>query len=322
MISVVIPVYNCEKYLHDSIKSLVNQTIFDKLELVFVDDGSTDNSRDIIKKYVNIYDNMKLVVQDNMGVSVARNRGIKESKGEYVCFFDADDLAEPRLYEKLYKLLIENDADISIVDYSMLFENGIEKKHRPSVFEIWDSKDESLKKFFVGKLICTNPVDKMFSRKILDNITFPIEYAIGEDMYFVYNAIKKSNRVVIDSTSVMYKYRIHPESAMKKEFSEKHIGAVKLAEKILSDFERGEFLYDYAEANYVHEICKMFGLMYRKNQSLKKFANKTKIYKTYMKQYSIIKAFKYMEQKHVMALILMKISPRLYTLVYKMMKVG
>ena len=108
MISIIIPVYNCEKYLQNGIESLIKQTIFNELEFVFVDDGSTDNSRNIIRKYVDIYENMTLIVQSNAGVSAARNRGIKESKGEYIAFFDADDIALPSLYEKLYDLLKNN----------------------------------------------------------------------------------------------------------------------------------------------------------------------------------------------------------------------
>lgn len=94
MISVIVPVYNCEKYLDKSIQSLINQTIFDDLEIIFVDDGSYDRSADIIKLYIEKYPNLTLICQKNKGVSAARNRGIGEAHGDYVTFFDADDLAE------------------------------------------------------------------------------------------------------------------------------------------------------------------------------------------------------------------------------------
>ena len=113
MISVIVPVYNCEKYLDKSIQSLINQTIFDDLEIIFVDDGSYDRSSDIIKLYIEKYPNLTLICQKNKGVSAARNRGIGEAHGDYVTFFDADDLAESTLYERLLFLITENCADLS-----------------------------------------------------------------------------------------------------------------------------------------------------------------------------------------------------------------
>ena len=321
MISIIIPVYNCEKYLQNGIESLIKQTIFNELEFVFVDDGSTDNSRNIIRKYVDIYENMTLIVQSNAGVSEARNRGIKESKGEYIAFFDADDIALPSLYEKLYDLLKNNSSDISIVDYSMVFENGEEKKHRQEIIREWENKDEALESFFSESIICTNPVDKMFTRKIVEKISFPEGYAIGEDMFFVYKAICEAHKIVIDTTQALYKYCLHPDSAMKKKFEDKHFDAVRLAKKILDEFEKNSKLYDYAEANYVHEICKMLGLLYRENVE-QEYVEKVSKYKKYIKQYSIFKALKYMDKKHVIALELMKVSPILYIKIYKAMKVG
>lgn len=144
LISVIIPVYNCEKYLEKSISSLLNQTIFNRIEFIFVDDGSTDKSYEIIKKYKKLYRNFVLFHQDNMGVSAARNLGIKIANGKYIAFFDADDIALPRLYEKLYELILESDADISIVDYSMVFNDGREKKHRINTKKNWTDSNKTI----------------------------------------------------------------------------------------------------------------------------------------------------------------------------------
>ncbi|MDK2808980.1 MAG: hypothetical protein PWP24_1717, partial [Clostridiales bacterium] len=94
MISVIVPVYNCEAYLDESIQSLLQQTYFEQLEVIFIDDGSKDNSAKIICKYTEKYSNMRLIRQSNGGVSAARNRGIEAASREYIAFFDADDIAE------------------------------------------------------------------------------------------------------------------------------------------------------------------------------------------------------------------------------------
>ena len=88
MISIIVPVYNCENYLEKSIESLLKQTFFRQLEIILVDDGSTDTSASIMKKYAEKYKNIKVVSQRNSGVSAARNHGIEEATGEYIAFFD------------------------------------------------------------------------------------------------------------------------------------------------------------------------------------------------------------------------------------------
>lgn len=228
LISVIVPVYNCEKYLTRGIDSLVNQTYFEKLEIIFVNDGSTDKSELIIDSYVSRYNNMRLFTQCNKGVSAARNTGIEKSNGSYIAFFDADDVAEPKLYETLYKLLINNEADISIVDYSMIFLDGTSKKHRDNCFKILSDKSDILQSFFCSNLICTNPVDKLFTRKAIENVHFPEGYAIGEDMFFVYKSLCTAKKIVIDSSQVLYKYCIHHGSAMKTSFSDKNFDYIIL----------------------------------------------------------------------------------------------
>lgn len=319
-VSVVVPVYNCENYLRKSINSLINQTIFENIEFIFVDDGSTDRSAEIINEYCQNYDNMIFIRQTNKGVAAARNRGMQEAKGEYISFFDADDIAKKNLYEKLYHLINDNSADISVVDYSMVFEDGTEKKHRGNLNKILN-KNDAMKSFFSDNTICSNPVDKMFRKDIVKSCEFPYGYAIGEDMFFVYQALKKSNKIVIDSTESLYIYCIHSGSAMKKKFSDKYIDAVRLAGRILSDYPRKEKLYNYAEANYIHEICKMLGLMYQSNANISDFECVDK-YKVIMNNYSIRKAHKYMSKKHLIALLLMRFSPSIYCYVYKILRIG
>lgn len=321
LVSVIIPVFNCEKYLKNSINSLISQTIFEKIEFIFVNDGSTDNSLDIICSYVDKYENFKVYSQINKGVSAARNLGISKSIGDYICFFDADDEADPNLYEILLELITEYSCDISVVDYSMIFDGKTEKKHRPTINTVFNSSSEMLKSFFSQNLICNNPFDKMFRREIIKNIKFPEGYAIGEDMFFVYKALLSSSSLVLNSSYTLYKYILHPQSAMKSSFSEKYFHPICLSKKILDDFEKNDEMYCFAEANYIHEICKMVSLFY-KTEINKLYLDRIFDYRKILKKYSIFKAVKYMDKKHVVALELMKISPYLYNFIYKILKVG
>ena len=102
MISVIIPIYNVEKYLTKCIESVINQT-YKNLEIILVNDGSTDNSKEIIDKYSSIDSRIKVINKKNGGLSDARNVGIELAKGEYITFLDSDDWIELNMYEKLYK---------------------------------------------------------------------------------------------------------------------------------------------------------------------------------------------------------------------------
>ena len=116
LLSVIIPVYNADKYLKNTFDSLISQTVFQNLEIIIINDGSTDNSRNICEEFQKNYDNAVLINQQNFGVSAARNAGIKISRGKYITFLDADDYIENNLYEKELDLIISNNADITGFD--------------------------------------------------------------------------------------------------------------------------------------------------------------------------------------------------------------
>lgn len=320
-VSVIVPVYNCEQFLDRSMYSLINQTIFDRLEIIVINDGSTDGSLSKLMKYGNNYSNIRIISKRNEGVSVARNVGIDSANGKYIAFFDADDEAEPFLYEKLYELCTQKKADIGIVDYSMVFHDGKAVKHRENIEYEWIDMQSAMKSFFSENLICTNPVDKLFSKEIAKRIKFPAGFAIGEDMWFVYKAIGLSKKIVLNANESLYKYCLRVNSAMKSEFSKKNFDSVELADRIRMDIDKSDELYEYANANYIHEICKMLALLY-KGEKKNEFYDAAKKYEKDLKDYSIIRAIKYMSTKHIFGLELMKLSPKLYLFIYRLLRIG
>lgn len=319
MISVIVPVYNCEKYLDKSIQSLINQTIFDDLEIIFVDDGSYDRSSDIIKLYIEKYPNLTLICQKNKGVSAARNRGIGEAHGDYVTFFDADDLAESTLYERLLFLITENCADLSCVNYLKCFPDGVEKIQKRNTQEILYG-DEIIKSFFSSNVLCNNTFDKLFKLSIVEQIKFPEGYAIGEDMFFVFEYLMKCKKIAIDTTQCLYKYCIRDNSAMKSDFNKKYFDAIDLSKKMIDMFQIGSKLYNLAEANWIHEICKMLALYYKCEEN--QYNDEIMSYYRLLRDYPINKAIKYLDKKHFFALFIMRISPKLYVKLYEILHVG
>lgn len=121
-ISVIVPVYNVEKYLDKCVQSILNQT-YENIELVLIDDGSTDGSSKICDKYGKIDSRVKVIHKENGGLSSARNRGIDEAVGKFITFIDSDDYIHHQMLEILYEGIIKNKSDISICEYRRFDEN-------------------------------------------------------------------------------------------------------------------------------------------------------------------------------------------------------
>ncbi|MDD4036128.1 MAG: glycosyltransferase [Bacilli bacterium] len=121
-ISIIIPVYNTEQYLKKCIESILNQTI-DGIEVIIVNDGSTDNSLDIINKYQKKYNNIVVINQPNSGQGSARNAALDIARGEYIGFVDSDDWVNPEMYEKLYKRAKDDGSDIVVCDFVNVYSN-------------------------------------------------------------------------------------------------------------------------------------------------------------------------------------------------------
>ena len=122
-ISIVVPVFNVEKFLKKCIESIISQS-FSNFEVLLVNDGSTDGSLDICLQYTKIDDRVKVINKKNGGLSDARNAGIKYATGKYICFIDSDDFIEKEYLQKLYKNIVKYNSDVSMCEYFITDENG------------------------------------------------------------------------------------------------------------------------------------------------------------------------------------------------------
>ena len=178
MISVIVPVYNVEKYIRACLDSIINQTYRD-LEIILVDDGSTDNSGAICDEYAKKDSRIKVIHKENGGQSVARNIGLQKAKGEFIGFVDSDDSIELDMFESLFSAI--QNVDIAICGYNLVagdkrIESGLLGQNKTlNQAELW--------KEIFGNL--NNAVwNKLFRRELLSGICFDAKFAHGEDLIF------------------------------------------------------------------------------------------------------------------------------------------
>lgn len=199
-VSVIIPVFNVEKYLATCIESLINQTLYD-IEFIFINDGSEDNSQQIIEEFQKKDSRIILINQANQGVSVARNIGIETANGEYIGFVDADDYLETDMYERLWHISTTIQVDI-VVSGFITEQNGaliIEKTSLP-INTVIDKKyiQENIILSFLKEDSLNSCCNKLYRKKIINSntINFPSGIAHGEDGLFNIQCFNVSNKVL------------------------------------------------------------------------------------------------------------------------------
>lgn len=200
-ISVIIPVYNTEKYLEQCLESVLNQTLQD-IEIICVDDGSTDNSLEILKTFAQKDKRIIILTQQNQGQSVARNKGIEIAKGEYIGFVDSDDWISSEMLEKMYANAEEFESDITMCSFTIFNEKTAETNTSDSYMSLdlfpntFENRNFSFKETydFIFR-ICVSPCNKIYKRDFIikNNILFP-EGLFFEDNVFFYKAFMQSER--------------------------------------------------------------------------------------------------------------------------------
>lgn len=221
-ISLVVPIYNVEKYLRKCLDSLLAQT-FSDIEIILVNDGSSDNSLGICEEYLQKDTRITLINKKNGGLSDARNVGLKIAKGDYIGFVDSDDWVEPNMYEVLYKLSIKENADISTC---LLRVHSKDKKHvqySPYVFKVFDSKN-AIHSLYKGELSGFAAYNKLYRRSLFENIQFPIGrvYEDAAIMYILYNTANK----IAFTNKPLYNYLRREGSITNSGFSEKRFDII------------------------------------------------------------------------------------------------
>lgn len=196
-ISIIVPVYNVEKYVEKCIQSLINQS-YKNIEIILVDDGSNDRSNKIIDEYAKVDSRILTIHQKNKGVSAARNAGLKVATGEYVGFVDPDDYVDYQMYETMLKKIELNMSDLAVCGFSKV----TELSDKEEIFEIKDELIspkkcvEDLFDFRGGYAIKPSVWNKLFRRDKIGDLKFDENIGISEDLKFVVQYILKCNSIV------------------------------------------------------------------------------------------------------------------------------
>ncbi len=217
LVSVIIPVYNREKYIEECLKTVLNQS-YKNFEIIIVDDGSTDNSYNICENIAQTESRIKLFKEDHKGVSNARNKALDNAQGEYVIFVDSDDVIHPELLKNLTDAMVHTNADIAGTDIINVCESNWNKvdeyivnDSKESVFE-YKTNDEAINKMFSGGSPINLAGGTMLKTSLISDTRFRTDLFIAEDFYFVYeNLIKGAN--VVYTNPKRYFCRIHNKNS-------------------------------------------------------------------------------------------------------------
>ncbi len=229
--SVIIPVYNSENYIFRCVDSIMSQG-YDDIEVLVVNDGSTDNTRKSLDELGLKYDKLKVYHKINGGVSSARNYGLEKSSGEYIVFVDSDDYVLDGYFSFLHKVLDENNPDCLILNYFVGSDRGVfESDCKYTIRNSCPlSRDESIELFLKG-LIPPSSCVKVFKRSIISDLKFPIGVSIGEDAVFTIFYLLECENVLIDINRY-YVYSQDSGGVTKKNFTKKKLldalGSVEL----------------------------------------------------------------------------------------------
>lgn len=247
IISVIVPVYNVERYIAQCIESLIHQSYL-KLEIILVDDGSSDRSGSICDAYAKNDERIIVIHQKNGGAASARNAGLRIARGEYLSFVDSDDYLDTEAYSILITTMRETDSDV--VEYAFredYLNNYTDKVYFDTLKEF---STEDYLKLYTSHWISGLAWDKLFKRSLFYNIYYE-EGHIIDDEFFTYQGVMHAEKIIYLPV-VLYHYRMRKSSVMRNKTTVEKMLFDRLAystirrEKIVERFPRLKQLFDYS----------------------------------------------------------------------------
>lgn len=249
MISVVVPVYNIEKFIGRCIDSILAQTYRD-YEIIIIDDGSTDESAQICDLYADNYNNIKVIHKKNGGLSSARNEGIRIASGQYICFIDSDDCISKDYLKTLYNLCIKYSCDIAMGEY-IDFKNINDLEYKEmQIVNMYNSREAQKlllgEKYVSATIIC----NKLFDINIFKDLSFQ-EGVINEDEAIIYKIYEKAKKIAI-CDAVLYGYYKREGSITKSKFSNKNLAFLEISK------DRVDFFCKKGDVELYHLFLKQY----------------------------------------------------------------
>ena len=231
LITVIVPVYNGENHLENCIRSIESQT-YANIEVVIVNDGSTDGTAAVCDRLRTGYDNVSVLTISGEGVSVARNVGVGAAKGDYITFVDADDRLCPETLKVLYDSMVDTGSDIAGCGF---FVWGTEEEWKQGAVRAKTSDGRAagqtdvydIDRYLKEALLCGNSRcwSKLYRREIFGKVRFPENLTIGEDMLFLVKMLPHVSKIV-ETDYKGYGYFQNPSGAMKREFTSRYMDQI------------------------------------------------------------------------------------------------
>ena len=319
LISVVIPVYNVEKYISKTIESVLLQSYIN-FELILVDDGSLDNSGKICDRYSVKDKRVKVIHKQNGGVSSARNVGIELAAGKYIAFIDGDDFVSECYLETLYNMLISNNVDMAVQVYYNMYSTGREKSVKENInkvmsawqfieFEILEGRD-------------TSPYVKLYKADIIkkNNVRFDESITNLEDMLFLFCYAKECDSVFYNTNEVNYYRIIRMDGVVFSKFSVKKLTAMEARHRV----------FEYLEMNKQNFLMKQIrcelndGISFWVEMLASNYFGKelSDVKKYTLKRMLYLLKNKHLCLKSLIKIVLLSIIPNVYCLIRRYFKKG
>ncbi len=250
-VSIIVPVYNTEKYLKKCFKSITEQT-YSNLEIIIVDDGSTDDSGRLCDEYAQFDDRVMVIHKENGGLSSARNEGLRNSTGEYLTFVDSDDYISKDFVEKSLDLCKKYGADISVLNMVYVSETYNDECFVSDKIDITElTREEAIKASLYQKLFSCCAPGKLYRNNTFNNIEFPLN-RLSEDLAVCHRILNNANKVVC-STEIGYYYRQQKSSIMHN-FNPRRLDAIEWTRSI------EHFCLDYYPDLINAALCRSFNV--------------------------------------------------------------
>lgn len=322
-VSVIVPVYNVEKYFCRCIDSIKNQT-YENLEIILVDDGSTDNSGNMCDEIAKTDDRIVVIHKENGGLSDARNAGLDISTGDYIGFVDSDDYIDADFYKLLVDNLEKYNADVSCCRYANVWEDG---RHNPvgndGVLHIYE-KTDALKEYIYGKTMDPFACNKLYRAELLGNANHTenrlrfIKGIVGEDNPFCIELFKRTNIVVLAGESKYCYLQARKGAITNSKVNQKKLDSVYFWDCVRQDCkENYPDLEKYALRRQVLFYIGLYNAIY-KDKDFKKEADKVR---TFVKEHNReIKASNVCEKTVKVSANILSICPFLYHIFMRLYK--
>lgn len=249
LISIVVPIFNVQNYIDDCIQSIISQT-YTNIEIILVDDGSTDKSGIICDEYKKKDNRIKVIHKKNGGVSDARNVAIDIFKGKFITFIDGDDIVSVSYVDALFRILSMSNSQIAICAHS---DFTVKVPTQSQIVEIYDyeiySSDNAIKEILTNGAFTTSPWGKLYDRNLFDNIRYP-KGKICEDLSTTWRLFEKTDRIVFRK-SPEYFYRQNPNSLMNSRFNIRNYDIIEAHESVLAGLSiKKPYLLTYAKERF------------------------------------------------------------------------